>query len=158
MKRRAFLGAALALPCLAKLSRSRLTIIADESGSSIDDWIAFARKYRLEALEMRAIQKDGNGVMLDSMAPEELRPIAKRLATEGLRVSFLNSALLKYTLPGTVPVTKEDWYEKLYARLHLTPETMYASRDERLKRALDSAHILGTDKLRTFAFWRVKDP
>lgn len=159
-RRRHFLAAALGSPLLhaSVFDRSRLAIIADEAGDTLEEWVSFARQYRLSHLEMRAIIQAGHSVMLDELPPAELKPIAARLASEGIRVSFLNSALLKYTLPGTVPVEKEDWYENLYARRRLTPEILYRTRNERLRRALETARILGTNQLRTFTFWRVKEP
>jgi sugar phosphate isomerase/epimerase len=145
MQRRELLGLLLASPLFAKLDRQRLTIIADEAGSTLDSWIEFARKYQLRRLEMRAIERDGHPVMLDSMSPAELKPIAKRLADEGIQVSFL-------------AVAKEDWYENLYARQKLTPEILYRTRNDRFQKALDAAHALGAPMLRSFTFWRVKEP
>jgi Xylose isomerase-like TIM barrel len=158
MTRRQWAALLLSSPLLAKIDRSRLTIIADEAGDTVDQWLAFAQKYDLKWLELRQVQQDGHSAMLDSMSPSELKPIAKRLSDAGIRVSFFNSALLKYTFPGTVPIEKEDFYEQLYARQHLTPEIMYNTRHERLKRAIDAAHVFGAEKLRTFSFWRVKEP
>ncbi len=159
-RRRQFLAAALGSRLLdaSVFDRSRLAIIADEAGDTPEEWVSFAHRYRLTHLEMRAIIQSGHPVMLDDLPAAELRSIAARLASEGIKVSFFNSALLKYTLPGTVPVAKEDWYESLYARRRLTPEILYRTRRERLRRALEAAHILGTNLLRTFTFWRVRDP
>ncbi|MCC6392370.1 MAG: TIM barrel protein [Bryobacterales bacterium] len=158
--RRRFLAAALGSSLLhaSAFDRSRLAIIADEAGDTLEEWISFARRYHLSHLEMRAIIQAGHPVMLDDLPPAELKSIAARLASEGIKVSFFNSALLKYTLPGTVAVEKEDWYESLYARQRLTPEILYRTRKERLQRALEAAHILGTSQLRTFTFWRVQQP
>jgi hypothetical protein len=158
--RREALAALLGSPlwAAAKLDRSRFTIIADEAGATPEAWVAFAKKYQLKWLELRALMVDGNPMMLDMLTPAQLKPVAQRLKDEGIGVSFYNSALLKYTLPGTTAVLTEDWYEKLYARMGLTPDSMYAKRMDHLKRAIDVAHTVGAKMLRTFSFWRVKEP
>ncbi len=155
----ATLVAALArkLDAAGKLGRNRLSVITDETGVTVDEWIAFAREHRLSWVELRTIGPSGKQLMLETMTPAELKPIAQKLKDSGLRVSFLNSALLKYTLPGTTPIITEDYYDKMYARLGLTSEGLYRGRKENLKKAIAAAHALGTDKLRTFTFWRVKD-
>jgi sugar phosphate isomerase/epimerase len=142
----------------AKLGRHRLSVITDETGDTVEEWIAFAREHRLSWVEMRTVGRPGQHVMAETQTPAELKPIARRLQDNGLRVSFLNSALLKYTLPGTQPVITEDYYDKLYKRLGLTSEGLYRDRRENLKKAIAAAQALGTDKLRTFTFWRVKEP
>jgi len=158
--RREALVALLASPLLsaAKLDRSRLTVIADETGGDPDAWVAFAKKYQLKWLELRAVMVDGNPLMLDMLTAAQLKPIAKRLKDEGIGVSFFNSALLKHTLPGTKPVLTEDWYEQLYARRGLTPEGMYSTRNDRLKKAIEVAQTVNAGMLRTFSFWRVQEP
>lgn len=142
----------------AKLQRDRLTILADEAGPGPDQWIAFARDYKLKWLELRAVEQNGAAAMLDSMTVAELKPIAAKLRNAGIGVSFFNSALLKYDLPGTVAVRREDWYDKLYARQGLTSEGMYRDRNDRLKRAIAASQTFGCTKLRTFTFWRVAEP
>jgi sugar phosphate isomerase/epimerase len=112
----------------------------------------------LKWLELRAVMIDGNPFMLDMLTPAQLKPIAQRLKDEGIGVSFFNSALLKYTLPGTTAVLTEDWYERLYARMGLTADGMYATRNDRLKKALEVSNTVGAKMLRTFSFWRVKEP
>ncbi len=160
MTRGRFLAAVMgALPLAAKpLDRSRLSIIADEAGDTIEDWIRFVHRHRLRWLEMRALLVDRNPVFFDSLPLTEVQSIARRLKAEGIGVSFFNSALLKYTLPGTTPIQTEEWYDRLYARLKLTPELLYQQRDERLRRAIATTQALGASQLRSFTFWRVRDP
>ena len=64
----------------------------------------------------------------------------------GFRVSVIDSALYKCTLPRTTPMRSE---RDSYA---------YSEQMELLKRAMDRAHALGTDKIRGFTFWRVAEP
>ena len=64
----------------------------------------------------------------------------------GFRVSVIDSALFKCTLPGTAPIVHEkDSYP-------------YQGQMDLLKRACDRAHTLGAEKIRIFTFWRVAEP
>lgn len=151
MNRRQLLGLAItALNARAatRFDRSRLSILTDEIGT-LDEAIAFAKEYRLKWVELRAYRP---------IPDAELKLTKKKLDDAGLGVSFFNSALLKYTLPGTVAVAKEDFYENLYKKEGLTPEKLYARREEDLKHAMHSAHALGVKRLRAFGFWRIADP
>jgi sugar phosphate isomerase/epimerase len=122
--------------------------MTDEIGT-LDQAIAFARQYRLRWVELRAYRP---------FKPEDVRTMKAKLDDAGLGVSFFNSALLKFTIPGTTPVAKEDFYEMLYAREGLTPEKLWAQREETLKMSIDSALAFGARRIRAFSFWRVADP
>lgn len=160
MTRREVLALALASPALsaANLDRSRLAVLADETGHTPKEWIAFAHQHQLKFIELRNIQRDGNSILLDSLPVPEVKAISQQLKSEGLKVSFLNTALLKYALPGTTPVLTEDWYDKMYARLGLTADGMYKDRNSYLQRAIAAAHAVDCTRIRTFSFWRVADP
>ncbi len=153
MFRRDFLPALLAgagslARAASNFDRSRLSIFTDEIGT-LDAAIAFARQYRLQYVELRAYRPRPD---------REWRETRQRLDDAGLKVSFFNSALLKYTLPGTTAVKWEDFYENLYRAEGMTPEKLFARRDEDLDGALRAAEILGAPAIRTFAFWRVAEP
>lgn len=138
-----------------KLDRSRLSVMTDEVGRNLDEAIAFAKQYRLQWVELRA---ESGADYYDRMPAAKLKETAKKLADNGLRCSFLNCALLKFTLPGTKAVASEDFYENMYKRLGWTPESMWRDRNDTLKRCLDAAQHLGTTQLRSFTFWRVANP
>ncbi len=151
MTRRQLLAAAIAaLPVRAasRFDRSRLSILTDEIGT-LDQAITFAQQYKLSFVELRAYRP---------WTREELTATKKKLDAAGLRVSFFNSALLKYTRPGTTAVKWEDFYEDLYKKAGLTPEKMEATREQDLEWAIQSAKALGAPALRTFGYWRVADP
>lgn len=143
---------ALALTSLplrsASLGRDRLSVLSDEIGT-LDEAIAFAKQHKLKWLEIRAYRP---------FPDAELKEMRRKLDDAGLGVSFYNSALLKFTLPGTAAAAKEDFYENLYAKAGLTPERLYAEREETLKRTIHSAHALNVRLIRGFTFWRTKDP
>src|SRR5258708_12510186 len=93
--------------------------------------------------------------MLSQSACRELRTM---LSDNGLSVTVLDSSLLKWALPGTVAVKREDSYVKYCAKLGLTDEMLFRDRLDLLKRAMDTAHALGTSNIRIFGFWRVQEP
>jgi sugar phosphate isomerase/epimerase len=158
MDRRHFLLAAAPAPLLsaakAKLDRSRFSVMTDEVGRNLDEGIAFAKQYRLSAVELRMAGRK----MYDELSPPELKETAQKLKDAGLRCSFLNAAMLKFTAPGTTAVKWEDFYENMYKDRGLTPDKMYAGRMDHLKRVLEAAQILGAPAVRTFTYWRVAEP
>src|SRR5260370_13397600 len=87
-----------------------------------------------------------------------LRDLKTALCDNGLAVSVLDSSLLKCALPGTVPVKREEFYVKYFAKLGLTDEMLFRDRLDLLKRAMGTAHALGTSNIRIFGFWRVQEP
>ncbi len=148
-RRRALSLTLAALPLRsASMDRTRLSILTDEIGT-LDEAIVFAKHHRLKWVEIRAYRPASAATLKD---------MRRKLDDAGLGVSFYNSALLKFTLPGTAAVAKEDFYENLYAREGLTPEKLYAQRDDTLKRTIEAAHALGVSRIRGFTFWRVADP
>jgi sugar phosphate isomerase/epimerase len=149
MTRRTLLASALGAALrAAPVTRNRLSVLSDEIGT-LDEAIAFAKQYRLKWLEVRAYRP---------FQPAQIAEMKKKLDDAGIGVSFYNSALLKFTMPGTVAVAKEDFYEKLYALEGLTPEKLYAEREDTLKRTIDAALALNVRKIRGFTFWRTAEP
>ena len=95
------LAATAAASARPKLDRSRLSVMTDEVGRNLDEAIAFAQQYKLQWVELRA---ESGADYYDRMPAAKLKEVAKKLADNGLRCSFLNCALLKFTLPGTKAV------------------------------------------------------
>ena len=132
------------------INRDRVSAITDEIARSPELAIEFCRQYGLKWVELRGVPKaDGARSREYFQLPEpELKLAAKQFADAGLAVSFLNTSMLKYWLPGSEPAnprTKQD-------------PIRYSRMREELEKAATAAHILGTDKVRIFTFWRVKDP
>ena len=132
------------------IHRDRLSAITDEIGRSPEQSMAFCKQYGLKWVELRGVPKaDGARSREYFKLPEsDLKQAARELADAGLGVSFLNTSMLKFWLPGTEPEnprTKQD-------------PTRFERMREELAQAANAAHILGTDKVRIFTFWRVKDP
>src|SRR5688572_32472292 len=103
MKRREFLAgaaAAIAAPALAakRIDRSRVSAITDEIARSPAAAIEFASQYGLKWLELRAVP----GVRGEyfQLPVNALKQSAKEFKDAGLKISFLNTSMLKFGMPG----------------------------------------------------------
>jgi sugar phosphate isomerase/epimerase len=150
MHRRDFLAAATAaaaLPAFAanRIDRSRISAITDEIARSPAAAIDFARQYGLKWLELRSVP----GVRGEyfQLPVADLKQAAKEFKDAGLRISFLNTSMLKYGMPGV---------EHVSPRVKESPR--FEKRLDELHKSIEAAHILGTDKVRVFTFMRTVDP
>ena len=157
MRRRAFLkdmgavcGGGLAVGGLSRLAisasspadRFRLGVISDELSQDFEEALRIVKGYGLRWVEIRTVWKTYN----TETSPEQMQRLKSLLQQYDFTLSVLDTALYKCDLPGTKNVVGEkDAYP-------------YSDQMDLLKRAMDRAHALGTDKLRVFAFWRVADP
>jgi sugar phosphate isomerase/epimerase len=139
-----------------RIDMTRVSAITDEIARSPQDAVAFAKQYGLKWVELRQVPgKRGEYAFLPE---DEVRAEAKLLDENGLRVSFLNTSLLKVMIPGIEPVrwAKED-PAKREARIKAdTPR--FERRLDDLGKAIRAARILGVDKVRVFTGWRAADP
>jgi sugar phosphate isomerase/epimerase len=157
MKRREFLKKAAAVPGSAwlveefaevaraapsPLSRFQLGAISDEFSQDFEEALKVMKSYGLQWVEIRTLWK----IYSTETSPEQLRRLKDLLEKYAFKVSVLDTALYKCTLPGTQPLSNEkDAYP-------------YSGQMDLLKRAMERAQALGTDRLRVFAFWRVAEP
>lgn len=151
----------LALPALAlrvgrSIDRSRISAITDEIAPTPGEAIRFAQQYGLKWVELRAVP--GSKTYYQFLSDDELRAAARELADAGLRVSFLNTGLLKFPMPGTEPVRFRNETPEARAKRLARDQAEFDRRMEDLRKAIRAAHILGTDKIRIFTFTRVADP
>jgi sugar phosphate isomerase/epimerase len=161
MTRRELLATALAAASARGAANSRVSHLAainDEIGLTLEETIAFAKQYGVQWLELRGAQIPKKLQYYEGLPDAALRGLKRQLSDNGLRVSVLDTSLLKYTLPGTVSVKREDFYVRYFAELGFNDETLHRDRLEMLKRDLAVAHALGARDLRIFAFWRVAEP
>ncbi len=122
--------------------RFRLGVISDELSQDFEESLKIMKGYGLRWVEIRTLWKTYN----TEASPEQIQRLKSLLQQYDFTVSVLDTALYKCDLPGTKNVVGEkDAYP-------------YSGQMDLLKRAMDRAHALGTDKLRVFAFWRVADP
>lgn len=157
MNRRAFLkslGAvcgsasfAAGLPETAEAAASPLTrfkvgAISDGFSQDFEEALKVMKSYRLSWVEIR----DVFGIYNTEASFAQVQQLKDLLDKYAFRVSVIDSALYKCTLPGTSPIKAEkDTYG-------------YAGQMDLLKRACDRAHALGASKIRGFTFWRVAEP
>lgn len=160
MTRRELLAAALASAPLdgkpLPVDRSRISAITDEIARSPADAIAFIKQYGLSWVELREVP--GTRVAYEEMAEPDLRAAAREFAASGIRVSYLDAGLFKFSLPGTDPLRRTPEPDAARAKRIARDGELFEKRMEHLERALDTARILGTDKVRMFAFSRIQDP
>jgi sugar phosphate isomerase/epimerase len=159
MRRRDFLAAACAArPLLAanRIGRSRVSAITDEIARTPADAIAFAKQYQLSWLELRSAP----GIRREyaRIPEEEIRAAAREFAENDLKVSFLNTGMLKFALPGTEPLRRQPPTEAERAKQAAAAEAAFEQRFDYLRNSIRAAQILGVNKIRVFSFHRVADP
>ncbi len=159
MDRRSFLTLPLAAAPLAGKNRvdsGRISIITDECAKTPAEAVAFAHKFGLKWLELRSVP-GGRGEY--HLLPEgDLRSAANEFSGNGIRISFLNTSMLKYGLPGTEPVRRRPESAGQRAAREAAQQKRFDGRMEELRKAIRAAHILGADRIRIFAFSRVAEP
>ncbi len=159
MRRREFIAAGLAAPPLwakGHIDRTRVAVISDECARTPAEAIAFAREYGLKWLELRSVPP--KGPYYATLPAAQVRAAAGEFAAAGLRISFLNTGLLKFALPGTDPVRRRAEGEEARKKRLAGEARNFERRLDDLKKAIEVAHILGADKLRVFTFSRVQEP
>jgi sugar phosphate isomerase/epimerase len=160
MTRRELLASAMAV-AIARGDTSKtshLAAINDEIGLTPRETIAFAKQYGIQWIEMRASTMADQPQYCEMLPASACRELRTLLSDNGIKVTVLDSSLLKCALPGTVAVKREDFYVKYFAKLGLTDEMLFRDRLDLLKRAMGTAHALGTSDIRIFGFWRVEEP
>jgi sugar phosphate isomerase/epimerase len=124
------------------LTRFKLGAISDGFSQNFEEALQIMKSFGLSWVEIREVF----GVYNTEANPAQIQQLKDLLNKYEFRVSVIDSALYKCALPGTKPVKGEK--EKF----------VYAKQMDLLKRAMDRANALGTDKIRGFTFWRVAQP
>lgn len=158
LTRRQLIASAMsALPLAAKgrIDLPRISAITDEIARSSQDAVAFAKQYGLRWLELRNVP--GQRKEYFTLSESELRAEAKLLDENGIRVSFLNTSLMKVAIPGIEPVR---WAKEPLERREARAKAEAGKFDRRLgdlEKALHAAKVFGVDKVRVFTGWRGAD-
>jgi len=139
----------------AKIDRSRISAISDEIGKTPQAAIDFARQYDLQYLELRNVP---GGKEYAFLPEEQAKQAADDFARNGIRISFMNSSLLKFAWPGTEPVRKRQETEAARAKRLQTESERFARHLDDLRTAIRNCHILKVDLLRVFTGLRVAEP
>jgi sugar phosphate isomerase/epimerase len=160
--RRQLLLASVFVPALwakrHRIDRSRISAISDEIARTPAEAIAFAKQYGLQWLELRDMP-GAKGQLYCELPEQELQMAAKELREGGVRISLLGAELLKFGLPGTVPLmAARDESAEAREKRQAQETKRFDSRMDDLAKAIRAAHVLGTDKVRVFAFRRVAEP
>jgi sugar phosphate isomerase/epimerase len=152
-------GAAFGSTMWAKagIDKSRISAITDEIGLSTPEAIGFAHHYGLQNVEIRNPAEKGRKEY--ALLPEtEIKADADLFAKEGLKVTFVNTSLLKFTWPGTEPARKRTETPEARDKRLATEKARWDRRFDDAQAAIRCAHIMGCDKIRVFAGTRVEDP
>jgi sugar phosphate isomerase/epimerase len=161
MTRRELLAAALTAPALfakTRIDKTRISAITDEIGLTPQDSLDFAKQYGLRWIELRNVPGSKPGKEYAFLSEPEVKEAATSFAANGLKVSFVNTGLLKFTWPGTEPVRRRPESDTARAKRLADEQKRWDARKDDVRRACVSANILGCDKLRVFAGTRVADP
>jgi sugar phosphate isomerase/epimerase len=151
-------AAACALPLRARshFDKSHISAITDEIGLSTDESIAFAHQYGLTHVEIR--NPAGSRKEYFSLTEAEIKADAIRFRQEGLKVSFVNTSLLKFTWPGMEPARKRQETPEARDKRLAGEQARWDRRMEDLQKAIRCAQIMGCDKIRVFAGTRTAEP
>lgn len=131
----------------------KLGVITDEVSPDLGEALrTFFPKYGLKWAELRNLKLNGkNKYVYKAATADEIKDIRKQLDDAGVTLSVLDTAFYKIALPGSKPLHE--------GANELNPaEGEFARQMDELKQAADTAHALGTNKLRIFTFLRVPDP
>jgi sugar phosphate isomerase/epimerase len=115
------------------MSWSRLAIITDEVSQELDAVLRFAREERLDGIEVRSLF----GRAFKDLTPADLKLIAVKARDAGLAIAGCASPVFKCDLDSAADI---------------------AAHVDLFKRAVEAAHVLGTDLVRVFAFLRRSHP
>lgn len=124
----------------------KLGSISDEWTQNFEQALQDMKRFGLSWVEIRTLW----GVYNTEATPQQVRQIKRLLKRYRFKVSVVDTGVFKCALPGTKPVAseKQDYID----------EAQYSKQFDVLKRAIERAHQLGTDKIRVFSFWRVPNP
>jgi len=139
-----------------RFDKSRISAITDEIGLATDDSIGFAHQYGLQNVEIR--NEPAKKKEYFTLTEPEIKMDATRFASEGLKVSFINTSLMKFTWPGTEPVRKRQETDEARQKRLASEQARWDRRMEDLSKALRCAQLMGCDKVRVFTGTRVADP
>ncbi|HEU0140265.1 MAG TPA: TIM barrel protein [Bryobacteraceae bacterium] len=157
--RRQFLATTFAVPAAwtrTSVGRGRISAITDEIAKSPQEAIAFARQYGLSHVELRSVP--GGGGEYARLPEDRLREEARKLSENGLKVSFLNTGMLKFGMPGTEPVRRREESLEQRAKRIAAERKRFDEHISDLEKAIRAAQIFNVDKVRVFTFSRVADP
>jgi hypothetical protein len=153
-------GAACALPLQARThwDKSRISAITDEIGNTTEESIAFAHEYALRNVEIRDRHTAQSRKEYFTLPEAEIKADAIRFKQEGLKVSFINTSLMKFTWPGMEPPRRRPEDPAARERRLANEKARFDRRMEDLQKAIHCAQWMGCDKVRIFTGTRLTEP
>ena len=139
-----------------KIDKSRISAISDEVSKSPAEAIAFAHEFGMQWLSLRDVP--GGKQSYHTMEPDQLAAVHAELKEAGIKVSFLDTPLLKFGLPGTEPARKTPEPAESRAKRIASDQARYDGRMEELRKAIRACHALDCNMMRVFSFTRVAEP
>jgi sugar phosphate isomerase/epimerase len=130
----------------SRITKASISAITDEIGKTQAEAIDFAHHYGLSCVELRNIPETRKEVA--KMTEPEVKAVAAELGAAKLKVTFLNTSLLKFNWPGLQPG----------GTVRPAEQKRWDSRKQDVETALRAANILGVDKVRVFTGKRVEHP
>ncbi len=159
MNRRNFIATSIAatapLRAANKIDWSRISVLTDEVAKTPEEALAFCKQYGLKWVELRGVP--GQRKSYFTLEGEELKAAAKQFKDAGLGVSFLNTGMLKFDLPGTVPARGGTRRTSRKPRA-AAAQAQFDRRLDTLRQAITAAKAFDVDIVRVFTFSRVEDP
>jgi len=165
MNRRSFLaatlGAAVTIPAATRrLDRSRVSAITDEVSRSPAESIDFAHKYGLQCLSLRDIPcpLGAEKIPYFSLPPDAMQRVAGEFKDAGIRIAFLDTPFLKFTLPGTEPKLSKPETAAAREKRVARDQALFDSRLDDLRQGIRASHTFECPLVRIFTFTRVAEP
>ena len=151
-------GAVCVLPLAARTrtDKSRISAITDEIGRTNDESIAFAHQYGLQFVEIR--NPPGNRREYFALNDAEIKADALRFRSERLKVSFVNTSLMKFAWPGMEPVRRRPEDPAAREKRLAAEKVRWDQRLDDLRKAIHCAQLMGCDKVRVFTGSRIAEP
>jgi len=114
--------------------RSRISAITDEIGANADEAAAFAHDAGIQFVEIR--NQPGSNREYATGREADMKAAAAHLANENIKVSVVNTSLLRFAWPGGPGAPDLARWDR---------------RMDDLQKALRCVQVMGADKLRIFA-------
>lgn len=136
--------------------RSRISAITDELGNTADEAVDFAEANGLQCVEVR--NRPGSNKEYAALREADMQADGMHFANERLKVSCVDTSLLKFAWPGTQPALPASEEPDQRDKRIAADTARWDRRMDDLGKALRCAQIMGCDKVRIFAGSRVADP
>ena len=165
MNRRSFLGAALgaaiSVPAATRrIDRSRVSAISDEVSQSPAEAIDFAHEFGLQCLSLRDMPAPlgAEKIPYYSLAPEAMQQVATEFKDAGIRIAFLDTPLLKFSLPGTEPKLSKPETPAAREKRLAREKALFDGRLDDLRQGIRASHTFDCPLVRIFTFTRLAEP